>query len=808
MLIQRQIGRTAVARESAYLRCAGILLLCVIFATESSGADIRSKGGAPTGQEETPSTFYDSALYRDIEPRLRRLEQTSNRVRVEVMGQSAEGRDLYLATLSAPETLGRLGHYSALRQLMIRDPEKAQKRLHALGDFKVPVFINASIHGNEYPGTDAALRLIETLALGNDEIESSEIDAVLGSTIILVNVVANPDGRVRGERENGNGFDLNRDFITQSQPETRAAVRVIGEWNPMIFLDLHGFMTPMLIEPTTPPHNPNYEYDLYLEWAFHQAERMEAELASRMGIPSEIPFRDFADGWDDWAPLFAPMYAMFHGSYAHTLEVPFEDKRGVDAHFWAIWGALLFVAENRVSMLEDQIEIFRRGFLDLSQVPIPDDLLAHSPYDQYNDQTVVDFPAAHIIPAHAPEQADPHAAAKLIDFLIANDIQVEQATQPFRTAGESHASGSYVVRMDQPKRGLANTILADGLDVSVDPGLTLFDIAAWDHTRLWGVTRTVIEDALTAKSHGVTKAQPVRGRVHGSRSGAYSFRSEGSNAIQAINHLLASGQVLHRTVAPFGESGKSFAVGTIVMDADQGGAVSMANDLAHTFGLEVFAIDSVPAGAVPVLRPRVAAATQGDVVFVLRELGFMAESVSRAELEAGILDGERFDVLVNTSTPWFLLSNGARDSVRALVDDGGHYIGIGRVGSRFAVDAGFMDVTMVRGDLYASGIIAVDYERDDPIAAGRGPGFALAVEPLWFADLPLGSRITASIAQGAFFRAGYWPGWPTSGAAGRPVVIHAARGSGHVTLFGIEPVFRAHPKDTYDLLANALLQDP
>ena len=46
----------------------------------------------------------------------------------------------------------------------------------------------------------------------------------------------------------------------------------------MIVLDLHGFVNPMLIEPCTPPHNPNFEYDLYIKWALAQAEAMEAEL--------------------------------------------------------------------------------------------------------------------------------------------------------------------------------------------------------------------------------------------------------------------------------------------------------------------------------------------------------------------------------------------------------------------------------------------------------------------------------------------------------------------------------------------------
>ena len=236
-------------------------------------------------EEENPSPYYDSILYSEIAPRLREIEVTSNRVKVEVIGQSAGGRDLFLVTLSAPEAMGRLGQYQAIRNTMLKDPEKAQEMIDKFGDFKVPVFINGSIHGGEYPGTDAAIRLIETLAYDDSE----EVQAILENTILLFNVVQNPDGRVMGTRRNANGFDINRDFISQTQPETHATVKIFTEWNPMVVLDLHGFVTPMLIEPCTPPHNPNYEYDLYIQWAFRQAEARTNRVTCSNTLPRSSP---------------------------------------------------------------------------------------------------------------------------------------------------------------------------------------------------------------------------------------------------------------------------------------------------------------------------------------------------------------------------------------------------------------------------------------------------------------------------------------------------------------------------------------
>jgi hypothetical protein len=337
----------------------GFLLMFMpshLMAGNGSNANIPSGGSwwNVIPENENSSPFYDSILYSEVAPKLREIEKNSNRVKVDVIGQSAGGRNLFLVTLSDPQAMGRLGQYQAIRKTMLKEPEKAQAMIDKFGDFKVPVYINGSIHGGEYPGVDAAIRLIETLAYG----ESEEVKTILENVILLVNVVQNPDGRVLGTRSNVNGFDINRDFISQTQPETKATVKVFTEWNPMVVLDLHGFVNPMLIEPCTPPHNPNYEYDLYIKWALAQAEAMESELFLQTGFAVQIPYRDFDLGWDDWPMSYTPMYGMYHGAYGHTLETPYRDERGLDAQYAAVWVALKYVAENRQGMIHDQVEIF------------------------------------------------------------------------------------------------------------------------------------------------------------------------------------------------------------------------------------------------------------------------------------------------------------------------------------------------------------------------------------------------------------------------------------------------------------------
>ena len=157
--------------------------------------------------------------------------RSGGRMAVEVIGKSAGGRDMYKVTINALGTRAQQNDYARLQRvigLAQRNPRRAQELIERR-EVKVPIFIQGSIHGNEEEGVDAVMRTIERLATtpyGKDP----QVDRWLDHAVLVFNVIQNPDGRIAGTRTNGNGFDLNRDYITQSQPETVASVGVIREW--------------------------------------------------------------------------------------------------------------------------------------------------------------------------------------------------------------------------------------------------------------------------------------------------------------------------------------------------------------------------------------------------------------------------------------------------------------------------------------------------------------------------------------------------------------------------------------------------
>ena len=69
------------------------------------------------------------------------------------------------------------------------------------------------------------------------------------------------------------------------------------EWLPPEMLDLHGYVTPTLVEATTKPHSPGIDYDLWLKWNQRRIDANEAALAAvNLGITR--PINDWCSNGD------------------------------------------------------------------------------------------------------------------------------------------------------------------------------------------------------------------------------------------------------------------------------------------------------------------------------------------------------------------------------------------------------------------------------------------------------------------------------------------------------------------------------
>ena len=686
-------------------------------------------------EEQDGSLFnsenYDFMKFSEIGVKLAELEKQSNRIKVEVKGQSSTGQPLYVVTIAAPDSQGKFGKIQSLRKQMFKNPGKAQDWIQNNPDFKVPVMINGSIHGTEFVGSDAVMQLIERFALEDDK----ETKEILDNNILIFNVVQNPDGRIDATRFNGEGIDLNRDFITQSQPETQETVALIKEWNPMVFLDTHGYVKNYqlnkqgLLEPCTVPHNPNYEYDLYEKWAMNQAEAMEAQIMSNKDkytgslyqsmVGSYIPQRDDAEGWDDYPPIFTPMYAMYHGAYGHTLEAPTNDLDGVRWMYDAIMGALQYATENKQEMITDQIEMFKRGIN----------------FDHpFHDEGF--FPTAYVLPV---DSEDPTVTQKAVAHLQKNDIEVVQASKAFTAAGKSYAKGTYIVKMDQAKAGLANTMLWDGEDITEDVD-AMYDISAWSLPELWGFEAIAVQGEFNVTAAKVNQVQD-QGSVSG--KGPFAIPNSSVKAVNLVNTLLQQGVTVKRdTEGNFYTEASANTISAAVKQS----------------GLQI-ATAKVPADVTEISSLKVAILKDGGMgkaqshsgtKLALKRLGFNVTEVTPVEVaEKGLAGFNAFvysgtESLISTTLSKANKEFGFQDpsqldtfkaNVEAFLDGGGKYLAIGAGASRATKTLGLTDNEIVTAGSYSNGIAKVDYVGSGITAGYAKDDIGFVYRPVWYLSL-------------------------------------------------------------------------
>lgn len=197
---------------------------------------------------------------------------------------------------------------------------------------------------------------------------------------------------------------------------------------------------------------------------------------------------------------------------------------------------LAFDVANRQDLLADQLEINRRGVADAARPPC-----CPAPFDVANNW-MHEHPAAYVIPLGRGQRSDAEAN-RLAQWLIDNGIEVTQLNAAASFGSQRFDQGSYVVWMDQAHRGLAETALSVGVDVSDDIGVLYAPPAAWSHGYLWGADIVQISTGagFAPATHGIVRPQKLSGGVEPGPAGAYTLELDSPTAVRTLNSLISSG---------------------------------------------------------------------------------------------------------------------------------------------------------------------------------------------------------------------------------------------------------------------------
>jgi hypothetical protein len=199
---------------------------------------------------------YCLANYRQLAGYWSRLEKESNRLKVDIIGASEEGRPQLMGIVTSPANHRELARYQdiARRLARVEDVSEAEAKLLS-SEGKAVIWIDGGLHASETLCPQMLIETLYQLVSATD----AETQRILDDVIILF-VHANPDGmdlvsdwymRDPDPKKRSLsglprlyqkyiGHDNNRDFYANTQAETKNMNRVMyHEWLPQIVYNHH-----------------------------------------------------------------------------------------------------------------------------------------------------------------------------------------------------------------------------------------------------------------------------------------------------------------------------------------------------------------------------------------------------------------------------------------------------------------------------------------------------------------------------------------------------------------------------------------
>ena len=457
---------------------------------------------------------YFLANYRQLVDYWRKIDAESDRVRLEQIGVSSEGRPMLMAVITSPENHARLGRYQEIaRRLALAEGVSEADARALAAEGRAVVWIDGGLHASEVLGAQQLMELVYELASGTD----AETTRFLRDVIVLA-VHANPDGHdlladwymrhadtlqrsTRGVPRLYHkyiGHDNNRDSFMASQLETRAMDSVMFRaWYPQIMYNHHQTSPEGTIMFAPPFRDPfNYNFDPLVITMLDQVgsamhSRMIAEGKPGTVMRGGANFSTWWNGGLRTTVYFHNMIGLLTETFGHptptwirlvprrllpsgSLPDPvtpqlWRFRQSMDYERTANRAVLDFASRHREELLYN---IYRMGRNSIERgsrdhwTSTPDRVAALAEKmgsDTAGQQTPEEI-QRYLAEFRKPEDRDARAyilsagqrdfatATKFANTLIKTGVTVHRATAPFTAAGKAYPAGSYVVLAAQAFR--------------------------------------------------------------------------------------------------------------------------------------------------------------------------------------------------------------------------------------------------------------------------------------------------------------------------------------------------------------------
>jgi len=551
--------------------CILLVLFQIVFSRAQEKMEYYVPGDVEYSKNiPTPEQFFKQELgewhltHSQVLDYMKEIARISDRAIMYEYARSYENKPLVHLVFTSEGNHANLDELKNLHQ-KYSDPEESIP----LDGVPLVVSLSYGVHGNESSATNSSVLTAYHLAAA----EGEKIDALLGSTIILVDPCLNPDGFTRHStwanmhqsatysgdnnsrqfregwprgRSNHYWFDLNRDYLLLVNPESKGRVAKFHEWKPNVVTDHHESSAnfsfffqpgvPERINPLTPAQN----YDLTHEIALYHAKFLD-EIGSQYF--SEEVFDDYYFGKGSTYPdinggvgiLFEA--ASIRGRMRETTNGLKKLSLGIKNHFTVTLSTL-----EASRILHNELLTYQKDF-----------------YKESLELGAMSETKAYVFGS----ETDRIKTREFVNYLNAHQIEVYK---------NEREEDSFVVPVEQKQFRLLSSLFEE---VRSFRDTAFYDVSTWTLVHAYDVPFQRLSSLKDVQiSDQAVSAEDPEGKVMGTRSHiAYLFRWNEYSSPEALYLLQDAGLITKVASRDFSfevnKKEEYFSHGTILVPVNQ-----------------------------------------------------------------------------------------------------------------------------------------------------------------------------------------------------------------------------------------------
>ncbi|MDT8401227.1 MAG: M14 family metallopeptidase [Bacteroidales bacterium] len=534
------------------------------------------------------------------------IADNSDNVSYHSYGKSNEGRELGVVFISSP------GNISDLEQIRLDNLiNTGLAEGESKGKQKPLVWLSYNVHGNESVGMEAALKTLHTLVSRSFKGVSDWLE----ECVIIIDPCQNPDGRDLyanryrrsqslapnpnpddwqhhegwpSARLNHYLFDLNRDWVWQTQAETEQRLELYNQYMPHVHADFHemGAGSPFFFAPGADPW-----HDVITGWQHKFHELTGNANAELFDEAYKLYFTK--ESFDLFCPSFGDTWPLFNGAMGFTYEqggggysgLALDNQAGdtltlaerIEGHFLASMATIKVSYENREKLITEFNDFFRSGL----------------------DKPVFEYESVII-----KGDNEKTSLKGLMELLDKNQIRYSLADKPGKSykgfdylankEGEVKISeGDILVSARQPQSHLVKVMFEP--DSKYNDSLS-YDLTAWALPYVYKLEAYALKDRITASNEEFRRLSQ-KNEVPDDKPFAYIADFNGFDELKFMAALLQNKIRVRNMLKPFKTLDHDFKRGSLIIARGdnlniEGDFDTMVTDAANNTGIKLYPVTS------------------------------------------------------------------------------------------------------------------------------------------------------------------------------------------------------------------------